>query len=189
MDRSKLSFVLAPLAMLGLLPGCAELSSYETQAPAASTAPASDAVLAATKVFVYPGKDQSAQQLDRDRYECYLWAVEQTGFDPSQLGLAPHQRVEVVAVPTPGAETTAGAIAGAVIGAVVSPSRHAAEGAIVGAMIGGLAGAASEAERAHSAEELRRTYEENITAQHERQSNEYRRALTACLEGRGYTVK
>ena len=33
-------------------------------------------------IFVYPNEGQDDEQRDRDRYECYLWAVEQTGFDP-----------------------------------------------------------------------------------------------------------
>jgi hypothetical protein len=35
------------------------------------------------EIFVYPNLGQSDEQRDRDRYECYLWAVQQTGFDPS----------------------------------------------------------------------------------------------------------
>lgn len=34
------------------------------------------------EIFVYPNEGQSDEQRERDRYECYLWAVEQTGFDP-----------------------------------------------------------------------------------------------------------
>ena len=34
------------------------------------------------EIFVYPNLGQSNEQRDRDRYECYLWAVEQTSFDP-----------------------------------------------------------------------------------------------------------
>lgn len=34
------------------------------------------------EIFVYPNLGQSDEQRDRDRYECYLWAVEQTSFDP-----------------------------------------------------------------------------------------------------------
>jgi len=34
-------------------------------------------------VFVYPNRGQSTEQTSKDRYECYLWAVDQTGFDPS----------------------------------------------------------------------------------------------------------
>ena len=35
--------------------------------------------------FVYPRQGQDATQTSRDRYECYLWAVEQSGVEPSQV--------------------------------------------------------------------------------------------------------
>lgn len=35
-----------------------------------------------SELFVYPKEGQSDEQRDRDRYECYLWAADQTGFDP-----------------------------------------------------------------------------------------------------------
>ena len=34
------------------------------------------------EIFVYPNQGQSDEQRDRDRYECYVWASEQTGYDP-----------------------------------------------------------------------------------------------------------
>ncbi|MEM8682294.1 MAG: DUF6515 family protein [Pseudomonadota bacterium] len=34
------------------------------------------------EIFVYPNQGQSDEQRNRDRYECYLWASEQTGHDP-----------------------------------------------------------------------------------------------------------
>lgn len=63
------------------------------------------------ELFVYPSEGQSDEERNRDRYECYVWASGQTGFDPA-------------------AESPQTALAG-----------------------------------------------------------DYRRALSACLEGRGYTVK
>ena len=39
---------------------------------------------AGEEFFVYPGRGQSEETQARDRYECHRWAVEQTGFDPSQ---------------------------------------------------------------------------------------------------------
>lgn len=36
-----------------------------------------------SELFVYPKEGQSDEQRDRDRYECYVWASGQTGFDPS----------------------------------------------------------------------------------------------------------
>lgn len=35
-------------------------------------------------IFVYPQQGQSTEQIDMDRYECHLWAVGQSGFDPSR---------------------------------------------------------------------------------------------------------
>ena len=32
---------------------------------------------------VYPAKGQTADQQKKDESECYTWAVQQTGFDPS----------------------------------------------------------------------------------------------------------
>ena len=38
--------------------------------------------------FVYPRQGQSTTQTSRDRYECYLWAVNQTGVEPAQVNNA-----------------------------------------------------------------------------------------------------
>lgn len=34
------------------------------------------------EIFVYPNEGQDDELRDRDRYECYLWASGQTGYDP-----------------------------------------------------------------------------------------------------------
>ena len=36
----------------------------------------------AQQAFVYPNKGQSAQQTEQDKYACYEWAKQQTGYDP-----------------------------------------------------------------------------------------------------------
>lgn len=38
------------------------------------------------QLFVYPKLGQSEQQQANDRYECHRWALDQTGFDPTQPG-------------------------------------------------------------------------------------------------------
>ena len=144
-----------------------------------------------TEVYFYPNKGQSAAQQEHDRYECYLWAKKQTGFDPSAQGLAPHQRVRVIPTVPPGQDTAAGAITGAVIGAVVSPPGRSAEGAAVGAIAGAAIGAASESARQEQAERVQGRYDREQAqrvARIEQQASRYRRAMAACLEGRGYTV-
>jgi uncharacterized protein YcfJ len=143
-------------------------------------------------VYVYPTSGQSQDQVGRDRYECYLWSVKQTGFDPSQAHLAPHQRVEVVPMPPSGTDTVAGAATGAILGAVIANPHDAAAGAIGGAIVGGALGAASDASREAQAKRVQQRYDARTNAQNaqiEEQASNYRRAMTACLEGRGYTVK
>ena len=145
-----------------------------------------------TEVFFYPNHGQSPEQQDRDSYECYLWAVKQTGFDPSLPNLAPHHRVEVVSEPPPGTGTAVGAVTGAILGAAVSSRHNTAEGALVGAMAGAMFGTAADAARQERAAQVQDYYDrqqDQRIAETERRAGEYRRALSACLEGRGYTVR
>lgn len=154
--------------------------------PAPATPPPS------TEIYFYPTKGQSATQQERDRYECYLWAKKQTGFDPSAPGLAPHQRVRVTPAAPPGRDTAAGAVTGAVIGAVVSPPGRSAEGAAVGAVAGAVLGATSDAARQEQAERIQQRYDQQQARRMgriEQQASSYRRAMGACLEGRGYSVQ
>lgn len=146
-----------------------------------------------TNVYFYPstGRVFSADQQARDKYECNGWAVQQTGFDPSAPHVPPHQRMQVVAGgPPPGAQIGAGAIAGAAVGAAVSSPWQAGRGAL----LGGLAGAAIGSITAEHNQELRQLrsqadLDQAQTALLERESAEFRRALSACLEARGYSVR
>jgi len=145
-----------------------------------------------TQVYFYPLRNQTDVQQDRDQYQCYLWAKKQTGFDPSAPELAPHQRVQVVPDPESGANTGASAMAGAIIGSMLGGHNNGIDGAIAGAMAGAMIGASADAARQQQAQDLQ-AYYDHLTAQQrmelERQAANYRRALTACLEGRGYSVR
>lgn len=44
------------------------------------------------ELFVYPAHGQSQEQTRQDRYECYVWASEQSGFDPSVVEKNPDGR-------------------------------------------------------------------------------------------------
>lgn len=154
--------------------------------PARQATPVSPSALPSTEVYFYPARGQSAEEQERDRYECYLWAMRQTGFDPSQPQLLPHQRLEVVASRPAGETAAAGAAAGAVLGAVLSPRGRQAEGAVFGAVTGAMVGVAAEAARQEQAEQ---TQQRRRSEQIEQQAANYRRAMTACLEGRGYSVR
>ena len=178
---------LLPLLLLATLASCAPVEP-QPQVMAQIDRPPE----ISTEVFFYPNHGQGPGQQDRDRFECYLWARQQTGFDPSTPRLAPHQRLKVVAQPPAGQDTVAGTLTGAALGAVIGSPHNTAEGAIIGAMAGATIGAISDSVRQQRAEEIQAQYDSQAAsryAEQDRQSRRYRRAMGACLEGRGYTVR
>jgi hypothetical protein len=146
-----------------------------------------------TPVYFYPKTGQTPEQQDRDRYECYNWAVGQTGFDPSTASLPPEQRVTVTPVPAPGHDTAVLGVGGAVLGALIGGPRHALGGALIGGATGAIAGAASDSARQESARQAEAAYNARYNQGREGQwagkVKEFRRAMSACLEGRGYSVQ
>jgi hypothetical protein len=139
------------------------------------------------RVFVYPNNGQSQEQTDRDRYECHLWAVQQTGVDPSRADSSPYERVVVQPATPPGANTAAGAVTGAILGAIIAGPRAAGAGLVLGGATGAVIGSAADA----NAEQQARQTQQQINmgaSQGRARADAYRRALGACLQGRGYTV-
>lgn len=186
-SRTLLGLILLLTSVFAGMVGCVPPARYAT-----APADAEDSPPPPTQVYFSPNLGQSPEQQDRDSYECYLWAQKQTGYDPSVPNLAPHTRVAVVPEPPPGVGTALGAMTGAVLGAAMASHGNRPEGAIIGALAGGALGTAADAARQEQAEQLQEEYNrqsDRRMAISERQADAYRRALTACLEGRGYTVR
>jgi hypothetical protein len=153
-------------------------------APAAPPAPP----VSLTKVYFYPTAGQTEAQQDRDRYECHNWSVRQTSFDPSRHLPPGELRATVVPARSPDHTVGAAAAVGAVIGAIAADRGDSAKGAVIGAMAGAVLGsAAASAERS----EARRVEAQPVRGygRYEKEAAEFRRAMSACLEGRGYSVK
>jgi hypothetical protein len=145
-----------------------------------------------TQVYFYPKANQTTEQQSRDHYECYHWAVKQTGFDPGQSAIPKDERVRVVPMPPPGHDTAALAVAGAVLGALIGGPRHAMEGAMIGVAGGAIAGAASDSARVEAARQQEEAYAAQGRTHDTRlveQATVFRRAMSACLEGRDYSVR
>lgn len=163
------------LALLAALAGC--VSERVSEAPVGPPN---------TTVYFYPAQGQSSEQQDRDKFECYHWSVQQSGFDPSSPNTPPHLRTVVAMAPPPGAGVAVGAMTGAVVGASVSRPWEAGPGALIGAIAGAAIGGAAET----SAREQAAANANNARAAViEQQASNYRRAMSACLEGRGYKVQ
>jgi Glycine zipper 2TM domain len=149
-----------------------------------------------TTVYAYPLHNQPPDQQDRDRYECSQWATQQTGFDPSAPGVPPHDRVRVASAgPPPGTNTAIGAVTGAILGAVIAPRWQAAPAALAGAVVGGAIGSTADAANAQTnianaqAAQVATVQDRRAMAAQEQKASDYRRAVSACLDARGYSVK
>ena len=135
----------------------------------------------AQEMYIFPNEGQSQDQQDKDRGECHVWAVNQTGFDPATASTAPPPSTEAKkgGVLKGGA---VGAAGGAAIGAIAgNAGKGAAIGAVGGGMVGGMRRQNQRQEQDAAAQDWQ--------AQQQAKHNAYRRALSACLEGKGYTVK
>jgi len=145
-----------------------------------------------TDVYAYPTQGQTPEQTDRDRYDCHEWAVKQSNFDPSAPGTPPHDRVVVAAGPPPGTNTAIGAIAGAILGAVIAGPRDSGFGAVAGGITGAAIGSTGDAANADAQRQqiqAARAQDARQSAVIDQRASDYRRAVSACLEGRGYSVK
>lgn len=179
----------AVTCLAAVLSGCVEAPPPRPMPPRPPPPPPA----ANIQVFAYPLRGQPPEQQDRDHYECSQWATQQTGFDPSAPGVPPHDRVQVVSAgPPPGTNTAIGAITGAVIGAAIGPRWNPAPTMLAGAVVGGAIGSSTDAANAQAnAQAVNQAAAQNrrIAAAQEQQASQYRRALSACLDGRGYSVK
>jgi hypothetical protein len=168
-----------PAALLGLLTACVTPPPRVYRAPAPPPPP--------QRVFVYPAHGQSPDQTERDRYECHTWAVQQTGVDPSRADANAYERVIVQPSTPPGANTVGGAIAGAIIGSIIAGPRNAGAGLVLGGATGAIVGSAADANAQAHAQQTQQQV--NMSAAEGRaRADSYRRAIGACLQGRGYTV-
>jgi hypothetical protein len=121
----------------------------------------------ASPFYVYPKQGQTAKQQEQDQGECHVWAVQNSGYNP-YVQSGRHASGGMIKGAAGGAAV--GAIGGAIGG---NAGKGAAIGAGTGAFLGGV--------RQHQ-------HNQRVDAMSQQISNEYRRALRACLEGRGYSV-
>jgi len=130
--------------------------------------------------IVFPAKGQSKEQTEKEKYTCYQWAKEQTGFDPMKVPTAtappPKEKGGIVK------GAAGGALVGVAVGAIAG---DAGKGAAIGAASGGIIGGA----RKHKSQQEQKEYEQGQVATYEQSRSTYNRAWSACMEGKGYTIK
>ena len=151
------------------------------------------AVAFSQELMIYPADGQSQDQMEKDKFECYSWAKEQTGFDPMQPPTAtappPAQQAQHSTAGGAVRGGVGGALLGAGVGAIAGGSKGAKKGAAIGGLSGGVLGGARSHNQQQQDQKARAQWEKEQTQQYTAKRNAYNRAYSACLEGRGYTVK
>jgi hypothetical protein len=172
---------------VALLAGCATLGG-QANTPSSPPQQASQYPPAWTPI-IYPNRGQTPQQEDTDKHQCYIWSKQTSGFDP----MAPVQ-----APPPPTANATKAAAKGAAVGgaggalgglAIGSLFGKAGAGAAIGAIAGGLIGGIMRKEQVDKEKAAQEQRANQQAAAYQEKRNTYNRAFTACMEGKGYTVK
>ena len=140
--------------------------------------------------IVYPAQGQSQDQMEQDKFECYRWARDQTGFDPMKTPTAtsppPQKQAQRGGA---GRGAVAGAAGGAIIGGIAGGRKGAGRGALIGGGSGALIGGIRRENQRKEEAQARNQWEREQTNNYARARNEYNRAFAACMSGRGYTVK
>ena len=154
----------------------------------------------------YPAAGQSQDQLSKDSFECHNWSVQNTGFDPTKTYRAPATYSSAPPSRSSGyfgsGETGEGGVMkdaadGAALGAIGGAiAGNAGKGAAIGALAGGLFGGAKRSSR--KSEEARWQEQQYQQQQQQQQAfqqeinartDDYRRAYSACMSSRKYTVR
>jgi hypothetical protein len=131
-------------------------------------------------LYVYPEKQQSATLQLTDEQQCYNSAKTQTGFDPNATTTA-------AKTPTQSSGNDHAAAKGAMRGATISgatggdPGHGAARGAILGS-------ARAKHKAKEQSEQADKKADATKTQEQQKQDN-FKRAMSACLEARSYSVK
>jgi hypothetical protein len=141
------------------------------------------AVAFAQQPLIYPAKDQTAAQQNRDMGDCTVWAKQTSGVDPAQLAQYSAN------APRPGGpqgEVAGGAVGGALLGTAVGAiAGDAGKGAAIGAITGTLVGGSRQRRRMEAEEQQQQQIQQQVQAA----LAQYNKAFAACMEGRGYVVK
>jgi hypothetical protein len=144
--------------------------------------------VSAQSLTIYPAKNQTAEQQGKDEAECQTWAKNNTGVDP--LAVANTPAPVAAAPPQQGGQRVRGAARGAAAGAAVGAvAGDAGKGAAVGAAAGTVAGGSRKRQQARQTQAANQQAQQQDASNKQAQMATFNKAYSACLEGRGYSVK
>jgi hypothetical protein len=154
---------------------------------------------AAPMPVIYPAKNQSAAQTDRDKLSCYDWSRGQSGFDPMQPPpAAPAQATAAAAVPTTSTQPDGSMVRGAAGGAAIAEltKGDVGKGAAIGVVGAGVRDQIKkqQAQQQKAAQQQAQAQQQQAAMAQQQAAlaqgkAQFDRGFAACMEARGYVVK
>ena len=136
----------------------------------------------ASDPIVFPAGGQSSEQMEQDKFQCYGWAKNESGFDPMVTPTAttapPQQQAKK-------GGAGRGLLRGAALGGIIDGSDGAKTGAAAGLLVGGMR---SRDQQKNQAQQQAQWEQEQMAIYNKGRST-YNRAYSACLESKDYTVR
>jgi hypothetical protein len=159
-------------------------------------------------MFAYPKNQQNPDQQLKDESDCYGSARQNTGFDPqaplpagpsAEQNQAAQQQAAKQAQESVGKGgavkgAAGGAAGGAAIGAIAG---DAGTGAAIGATVGAVRGrrkqrtaeAKAKEQGAQQTAQAQQQAQAQVQAQHQGEMDTFKRAFSACMDARAYSVQ
>ena len=175
--------------------------------PATQQSQAASSPAQSLGMFAYPKKQQTADQQRKDENECYASAKQQSGIDPQaplpatkteEQKKAEQQAAADNAKQAKGGRVRGaarGAAGGAAIGAIADDQagKGAGAGAAAGAMVGGAkqrqANNAAKQQAAQATAQQQQQQEAQAKATQHQGIDAFKRAFSACMDAREYSIK
>src|SRR6266498_826815 len=140
-------------------------------------------IAASAQLYIYPDRGQTPQQQESDKGQCYMWAVQQTGFDPAnpRVAQAPPPPSYYQQPQQPQGGMFRGAAGGAALGAVGGAiGGDAGKGAAIGAAVGGLFGGMRRLRALEEQQQAQASYAAQQQGALAQGHANYNRAFSAC---------
>lgn len=141
-------------------------------------------------MIIYPSKGQTPDQQKADEAACIQWSESQTGLklqagtvNVDSAAAAAQQQMSQATQGAAVAGAARGAAGGAIVGAIAG---DAGEGAAIGAIAGAVGGRRA---RKQAEAQAAQAGAQQAKAQNQQAIDTFKKAVGACLEGRGYSVK
>jgi len=176
---------------------CALTGAALADDPATAAATSDPGALSSSLgLYVFPAKNQSAKTQTGDEASCFSWAKGRTGIDPMQIKpqSAPGPQSSTSTADAGKGAVAGGAVKGALLGTAVGAiAGDTGKGAAIGATTGVFAGAGAkrhaQQQAAQQQQQQQAAAQQQANASVAQQKADYNKAFSACMEGKGYTVK